>query len=92
METGGSIGFPVGDTYVKFFNLFLINKFVFFFVRIQPKSGRKFLWTILGITIALILVAILFPTIIIVTRTDDNASPGNVFSNLNIYKQIISIN
>jgi hypothetical protein len=44
METGGSIGFPVGDTYVYFFvfwDLIIKKKLIFF--RIQPTSGRKLL-------------------------------------------------
>ncbi len=44
--------------------------------RVQPTSGRKFLWTILIITILLILAAILFPTIIMLTRTDETRSTG----------------
>jgi ABC-type Fe3+-siderophore transport system permease subunit len=46
---------------------------------IQPTTGRKFLWIVLGIIIVLILAAILFPTIIMLTREDETKSTGIVF-------------
>ncbi len=83
METGGSIGFPIGDTYVDFYILELNSKKKNIF-RIQPTTGKKFLWIVLGITLVLILVAILFPTVIMVTRTDDSQSTGTIFTITNL--------
>jgi hypothetical protein len=42
------------------------------------------LWIVLGITLVLILVAILFPTVIMVTRTDGTQSTGTTFTITNL--------
>jgi flagellar basal body-associated protein FliL len=51
------------------------------FFSIQPTTGKKFLWIVLGIILALILAAILFPTILMLTRSDENATTGTFLTN-----------